>query len=316
MIVVEKADFAQSYDLRYPSFDGLEIHGILYAREAWTKGSEKRPVVLWPHGGPDSQEMHLFHPFFQFYALNGYAVFAPNFRGSTGHGRDYMFASRGDYGNGRVQQDIVEGVRYLHAQGIGDPRRVGIVGHSFGGYSALLGVTFAPELFKVGVAGAPPADFGWSMRWLVDAGDQGARPDRSLVAALRALSVDPSDPATYARLHAQSPVANARKVGSPVLLIAGGADRVVAIREVIHYAAQLRRLGKPVSLYVEPGGGHSPVKPLPREAYVYLVEAMLHAHLGGAKPDAPGAELRAYLQKNMRLAGAEFAAFRKPGAVR
>ena len=267
------------------------------------------PLVAQVHGGPINHFRPGYDAISQLLANRGYAVFQTNFRGSTGHGREYMFASRGDYGNGRVQQDIVEGVRYLHAQGIGDPRRVGIVGHSFGGYSALLGVTFAPELFKVGVAGAPPADFGWSMRWLVDAGDQGARPDRSLVVALRALSVDPADPATYARLHAQSPVANVGRVRSPVLLLAGGADRVVAIREVIHYAALLRRLGKPVSLYVEPGGGHSPVKPLPRDAYVYLIEAMLHAHLGGARPDAPGAELRAYLKQNLRLAGPEFAAF-------
>jgi acetyl esterase/lipase len=87
-----------------------------------------------------------------------------------------------------------------------------------------------------------------------------------------------------------------------VLILAGGADRVVAIREVINYAARLKRLGKPVSLYVEPGGGHSPTERIPREAYAYLTEAMLHAHLGGAAPEAPGAELRAYLQKNLRLA--------------
>ena len=273
------------------------------------------PLVAHVHGGPINHFRPGYDGIAQMLANRGYVVFQSNFRGSTGHGREYMFASRGDYGNGRVQQDIVEGVRHLLAQGIGDPQRVGIVGHSFGGYSTLLGVTFAPELFKVGVAGAPPADFGWSMKWLVDAGDQGALPDRSLVATLRALSVDPADPATYARLHAQSPVANVGKLRSPVLLLAGGADRVVAIREVIHYAALLRRLGKPVSLYVEPGGGHSPIAPLPREAYAYLIEAMLHAHLGGAEPDAPGAELRAYLQKNMRLVGTEFAAFRKPGAI-
>ncbi len=304
-----EASLARKIPFAYRASDGMRVHGFLLVPPGVDPA--RAPLVAQVHGGPINHFRPGYDGIAQLLANRGYAVFQTNFRGSTGHGRDYMFASRGDYGNGRVQQDIVEGVRYLHAQGIGDPGRVGIVGHSFGGYSALLGVTFAPEVFKVGVAGAPPADFGWSMRWLVDTGDQGALPDRSLVAALRALSVDPADPATYARLHAQSPVANAGKVGSPLLLLAGGADRVVAIREVIHYAAQLRRLGKPVSLYVEPGGGHSPTKPLPREAYVYLVEAMLHAHLGGAKPDAPGAVLRAYLQKNMRLAGPEFAAFAK-----
>jgi pimeloyl-ACP methyl ester carboxylesterase len=149
------------------------------------------------------------------------------------------------------------------------------------------------------------------MRWLVAAGDQGALPDRSLALSLRALAIDPADPATYARLHAQSPVVNVARLRRPLLLLAGGADRTVAIREVIHYAARLQVLHKQVSLYVEPGGGHSPVDPLPREAYVYLMEAMLRAHLGGAEPDAPGAELRAYLRKNLRLAGPEFAALKK-----
>jgi dipeptidyl aminopeptidase/acylaminoacyl peptidase len=270
-----------------------------------------QPLVAQVHGGPINHFRPGYDGIAQLLANRGYAVFQANFRGSTGHGRDYMFASRGDYGNGRVQQDIVEGVRYLLAQGIGDPQRVGIVGHSFGGYSTLLGVTYAPELFKVGVAGAPPSDLAWSMRWLVAAGDQGALPDRSLALSLRALAIDPADPATYARLHAQSPVVNVARLRRPLLLLAGGADRTVAIREVIHYAARLQVLHKQVSLYVEPGGGHSPVDPLPREAYVYLMEAMLRAHLGGAEPDAPGAELRAYLRKNLRLAGPEFAALKK-----
>jgi dipeptidyl aminopeptidase/acylaminoacyl peptidase len=100
-------------------------------------------------------------------------------------------------------------------------------------------------------------------------------------------------------------------VRRPLLVMAGGADRTVAARGVIDYVARLRRLAKPVSLYVEPNGGHSPVAPVPREAYAYLMVEMLHAHLGGAEPDAPGAELRAYLRKNLRLAGPEFAALKK-----
>jgi acetyl esterase/lipase len=298
-----ETSLAHKIPFAYRASDGKQVRGFLLLPPR--ADPTRIPLVAQVHGGPLNHFGPGYDGLAQLLANRGYAVFQSNFRGSTGHGRDYMFAAHGDYGNGRVQQDIVDGVRYLLAQGIGDPQRVGIVGHSFGGYSALLGVTFAPELFKVAVAGSPPADFAWSMRWLLDSGDQGALPDRSLAAALRALSVDPADSATYMRLHAQSPVANASRLGRPVLILAGGADRVVAIREVINYAARLRRLGKPVSLYVEPGGGHAPVDKVPRDAYAYLVEAMLHACLGGAAPDAPGAELRAYLQKNLRLADRE-----------
>jgi len=85
-------------------------------------------------------------------------------------------------------------VRWLLAQGIDDKARVGTVGHSFGGYSALLGLTFQPDLFKVGVAGSLSAGLGWAMRWLLDAGEQGDLLDRSFKHTLRrpvSLLVDP-----------------------------------------------------------------------------------------------------------------------------
>jgi acetyl esterase/lipase len=300
---------ARKVPIVYTASDGMRVRGFVLLPPG--VDVSHAPLIAQVHGGP----INLFRPGYdtiaQLLANRGYVVFQSNFRGSTGHGRDYVLAPHGDYGNGRVQQDIVEGVRWLLKQGVGDARRVGIVGHSFGGYSALVGTTFQPDLFKVSVAGSPPADLAWSMRWLLDAGDQGARPDRSLLAQLRLLSFDPGDAATYARLHAQSPLANAAQLRRPVLLLAGGEDRAVPIREVVHYAAQLRRLGKPVTLYVEPNGGHSPTDPLPREAYIYLMEAMLHAHLGGAAPDAPGPKLREYLQRNVRLAGPEFAELTK-----
>jgi dipeptidyl aminopeptidase/acylaminoacyl peptidase len=304
-----EAALARKIPFDYTASDGMLVHGFLLL----PPGADPAhlPLVAQVHGGPINHFRPGYDALAQLLANRGYAVFETNFRGSTGFGRDYTSAPHGDYGNGRVQQDIVEGVRYLLAQGIGDPERVGIVGHSFGGYSALQGVTFQPELFKVGVAGSPPPDLAWGMRWLVASGDQGASPDRSLSLMLRALQMDPSDPATYARLHSQSPVANVARVRRPLLVMAGGADRTVAARGVIDYVARLRRLAKPVSLYVEPNGGHSPVAPVPREAYAYLMVEMLHAHLGGAEPDAPGAELRAYLRKNLRLAGPEFAALKK-----
>ncbi|MDQ2702598.1 MAG: prolyl oligopeptidase family serine peptidase [Pseudomonadota bacterium] len=304
-----EASLARKIAFSYPASDGMQVRGFLLLPPGADPAT--LPLVAHVHGGPINHFRPGYDGIAQMLANRGYAVFQSNFRGSTGHGREYMFASRGDYGNGRVQQDIVDGVRHLLARGIGDPDRIGIVGHSFGGYSALLGVTFAPDLFKVGVAGAPPADLAWSMQWLLDAGDQGDLPDRSLLASLQALRIDPTDPATYARLHAQSPAVNAALMRRPLLLMAGAADRTVAIREVVHYAAKLQTLGKPVTLYVEPNGGHSPRDPLPREAYAYLMESMLHAHLGGAAPEPPGARLKAYLRANIRLAGPEFAG-RKP----
>jgi dipeptidyl aminopeptidase/acylaminoacyl peptidase len=307
-----EAALARKLPFDYAASDGMRVHGFLLLPPG--ADPARVPLVVDVHGGPINHFRPGYDAIAQLLANRGYAVFQTNFRGSTGFGRDYTFAPHGDYGNGRVQQDIVDGVRYLLAQGIGDPERVGIVGHSFGGYSALLGVTFQTELFKVGVAGSPPPDLAWGMRWLVASGDQGALPDRSLALTLRALEMDPSDPATYARLHAQSPLANVAGMARPLLVMAGAADRTVAARGVIDYVSRLKQLAKPVSLYVEPNGGHSPVAPVPREAYAYLMVRMLQAHLGGAAPDAPGAELRAYLKANLRLAGPEFDALGKRAA--
>jgi dipeptidyl aminopeptidase/acylaminoacyl peptidase len=309
----EEAALARKLAIAYTASDGRRVHGFVLLPPG--VDAAHAPLIAHVHGGPINHFRPGFDGVAQFLANRGYVVFQSNFRGSTGHGRAYTFAPDGDYGNGRVQRDIVEGVRWLLAQGIGDAARVGIVGHSFGGYSALLGLTFQPDLFKVGVAGSPPADLGWGMRWLVDAGEQGDLPDRSLKQTLHALSLDATDPGVFARLHAQSPLANASKMRRPLLLMAGGADRTVAIRSVIDYVARLKAQGSPVTLLVEPNGGHSPVEPVPREAYLFAMESMLQRHLGGPQPEPPGPRLRAYLRENLRLAGPGFARFAaRPGA--
>ncbi|WP_287595638.1 prolyl oligopeptidase family serine peptidase [Thermomonas sp.] len=304
-----ESQLARKLAVSYLASDGLRVHGFVLLPPGVDPA--RAPLIAQVHGGPINHFRPGFDGVAQFLANRGYVVFQSNFRGSTGHGRAYTFAPNGDYGNGRVQRDIVEGVRWLLARGIGDGDRVGIVGHSFGGYSALLGVTFQPELFKVGVAGAPPTDLGWSMRWLVDAGEQGDLPDRSLRHTLRALSLDATDPAVFARLHAQSPLANAARMRRPLLVMAGGADRTVAIREVTNYVATLKASGWPVTLLVEPGGGHSPLEPIPREAYLFAMETMLQRHLGGPVPEPAGPQLRAYLRENLRAAGPEFRALAK-----
>ncbi len=299
-----ESNLARKLAVSYVASDGLRVHGFVLLPPG--VDAAHAPLIAQVHGGPINHFRAGYDGTAQFLANRGYVVFQSNFRGSTGHGRAYTFSSNGDYGNGRVQQDIVEGVRWLLAQGIGDKARVGIVGHSFGGYSTLLGLTFQPELFKVGVAGSPPADLGWAMRWLVESGEQGDLPDRSLRQTLRALSLDGGDPATYARLHAQSPRVNVARMRRPLLIMAGSADRTVAIRDVTDYVARLRTLGQPVSLLVEPGGGHAPVDPIPREAYLFAMETLLQRHLGGPPPEPAGPRLRAYLRANLRLAGPEF----------
>lgn len=295
---------ARKIAFAYRASDGMRLHGFVSVPPGLDLS--RAPLVANVHGGPFNLTRPEFSAQTQLLANRGYVVFEPNFRGSTGHGRDYLFAGRGDFGNGRVQQDIVEGVRHLVALGIGDGARVGIVGASFGGYSALQGVTFQPELFKVAVAAVPPADFGWVLRSYARSQDQFAR-GIPMSVTMRQLALDPADAAIAERLYAQSPVANAPSLRRPVLLLAGGDDERVPIRSVLHYAATLRALGKDVNLFVDAEGGHQLVDPRTREAYLYLLERLLHRRLGGAAPRPPAAELRAHLRKHLRLVGPDLA---------
>jgi len=305
---------ARKIPFAWRASDGMRLHGFLWL----PPGADpvRLPLIALIHGGPwDAASPDQFGTgYSQFLANRGYAVFEPNFRGSTHHGRAYVFAAHGDFGNGRVQQDIVEGVRYLLGQGIGDARRVGIGGASFGGYSTLLGLTWQPGLFKVGVAMVPPPDFALDLRWV-------ARSPEALNLSryipfedwLRLLSLDIDDPRAMVRLHAQSPLAQAARMDRPLLIFAGGVDRRVPLQGVLGYAAKLKLLGKDVSLLVDPQSDHYNDKPLAREAYFYLLALMLHRHLGGLAPAPPDAALRDYLYRNLRIAGSDLRDLRGTG---
>jgi dipeptidyl aminopeptidase/acylaminoacyl peptidase len=300
----DAATLAPKLAVSWRGSDGMRLHGFLMLPPGVDPATA--PLVAIVHGGP----FNLVRPDFsndgQLLTNRGYVVFLPNFRGSTGFGADYLFAANGDFGNGRVQRDIVEGVQWLLDAGIGDRKRVGIVGASFGGYSALLGITFQPELFQVGVAAVPPADFGRVIREYAGAGAQ-MQAGIPMATSMRQLSLDPADPVLAQRLAAQSPIAHAATLRRPLLMLAGGEDERVPIRGVTHYAAQLKALGKDVSLFVDADAGHGIDDERTREAYYFLMETMLHRHLGGDLPPPASRALLAHVRRNLRLTGSAFA---------
>jgi dipeptidyl aminopeptidase/acylaminoacyl peptidase len=299
---IPDATLSQRQPMQWRASDGMRLHGFVHLPPG--RDAARAPLVVLPHGGPWNHARPEYNGIAQFLAHRGYAVFEPNFRASTGHGIAYTLAANGDFGNGRVQRDIVEGTRHLLASGIGDPQRVGIAGASFGGYSALLGVTFAPDLFKVAVAFVPPPDMAWTLRWILRNPESMAlgrtvpMPDM-----LRMLALDPDDTTRMAALRAQSPMANLARLRRPVLLVAGGEDRRVGIASVVEYAARLKLAGKDVSLFIDDEAGHVNRTPLARESNLYLLEAMLHRHLAGPAPAPPDGALRGYLIGSQRLCG-------------
>ena len=108
-------------------------------------------MVIYPHGGPWAHDEWGFDNYVQFFASRGYAVFQPQFRGSTGHGIHHQEAGYGQWGYA-IQDDITDGVSWLIEQGIADPDRICIVGSSFGGYAAAMGVAKTPDLFRCAIS--------------------------------------------------------------------------------------------------------------------------------------------------------------------
>lgn len=295
-----EAQLAERIALRYPASDGFPVHGYLTLPPGRKAGS--LPLVTLVHGGPWSHVRGGYSVVAQLLANRGVAVFEPNFRGSTGYGERYTTAPGTDYGNGRAQRDIIDGVRWLLAQGVGDPQRLAIAGSSFGGYATLLALTHTPGMFRFGLAGQPPTDFARTLR--LGAAEPARPGERPLRLMLAELGIDPDKPAQMAPIARAAPHRLAGQVRAPLLLVAGARDEKIEVEAVADYVARLQELGKPVSLLVDPDEGHNPRNPLARRAQMHLLLRMLHRYLGAPPPPAADAELARYLARTLRADGA------------
>ncbi|MEL7058569.1 MAG: prolyl oligopeptidase family serine peptidase [Acidobacteriota bacterium] len=287
--------------LSYIASDGNEVHGFVSLPRMGDLSSA--PIVVQVHGGPWNHARSGYSGLAQFLADRGYVVFEPNFRGSTGYGFRYLASAQGDFGDGRVQQDILDGVDHLATLGWGDGQRVAIIGHSFGGFSVLGALAFTPDRFRVGIASAAPIDLTRSLRRVAEQEVDDGTP--SLRAVASELLIDLEDPAAVAALRQRSPEHRVADTARPLLMIAGARDAKVSVVEIRHYALELERRGRDISLLIDPSAGHGFHKPLLRTAHAYLLETLLAQHLDG-EPIPPPADprLRDYLDANLVLRGA------------
>jgi dipeptidyl aminopeptidase/acylaminoacyl peptidase len=184
------------------------------------------------------------------------------------------------------------------ARGFGDRTQQAVVGHSFGGYAALLAVTHHAQRFRFALAAAPPTDYGWTKAW------QAAHDDGTIAASGRPAAIEFvqhgfrfDDPAWRARMTRESPLAGVEHLRVPLYLWAGAHDPRVPLKSVTHYAAAARGAGKPVTLLIDPDAGHVPATPLGTEAWLHLLEHAAARHFGTvATPASP--ELAEFLLRN------------------
>ena len=257
--------------VKYPSSDGLEIPAYL----TLPKGVEAKnlPTVIFPHGGPWGRDSWGYDAFAQFLANRGYAVLQPNFRASTGYGKKFLDAGN-KQGGEKMQDDVTWGAKYLIAQGIADPKRVGIMGGSYGGYATLAGVTFTPDLYAAAVSIVGPSN----LITLLESIPPYWEPIRKLFYARMG---DPNTPEGKAQLLRQSPLTSAAKIKTPLLVVQGANDPRVNKRESDQIVVALRDRGFPVEYLVAPDEGHGFARPVNNMAMFASAEKFLAKYLGG-----------------------------------
>jgi dienelactone hydrolase len=228
----------------YRAGDGLALQGVLTLPPG--TAPHGLPLVVLPHGGPESFDFVHFDWWAQAFAARGYAVFQPNFRGSGGYGTGLRNAGFGQWGR-KMQTDISDGVAALAAQGIVDPHRSCIVGASYGGYAALAGVTLQHGLYRCAASYGGVTDMHDMMHFEkdFDRGDQRHYSDPAMRYWISYLGVESADDTA---LDALSPRIRAAEADAPVLLIYGEKDTVVPPSQSKNMAVALKYADKAVEL--------------------------------------------------------------------
>ncbi len=255
--------------ISFTARDGLTVHGYLHL----PKGSNGKdlPTVLNVHGGPWHRDTWGYEPEGQWLANRGYAVLQVNFRGSTGYGKEFLNAGNREWG-GKMHNDLVDAVQWAIDEGITDPERVAIYGGSYGGYAALVGATFTPDLFKCAVDIVGPSNLITFIETIP--------PYWSTYLALLQKRVgNPETESDF--LKSRSPLFNVDEIKIPMLIAQGANDPRVKQSESEQIVAAMKAKGLDYEYMLFPDEGHGFAKPENRLRFYAEAERFLARHLGG-----------------------------------
>jgi len=280
---------AQMKPIRYPSSDGLEIPAYLVVPKGVP--GKNLPLLLVPHGGPWARDTFGYNAMAQFFANRGYAVLLPNFRSSTGYGETFLNAGNKQWGR-KMQDDITWGVKHLVSEGVADPKRVGILGGSYGGYAALAGVAFTPDLYAAAVSIVGPSSLLTLLESLPPYWEAGRK-------MFYARMGDPTTPEGKKQLEARSPLFSADKITTPLFVVQGANDPRVKKAESDQIVVALRDREFPVEYMVAPDEGHGFSRPVNNMAMYAAIEKFLAQHLGGRYQESMTPEVAARLKEIM-----------------
>ncbi|MGB5511641.1 MAG: S9 family peptidase, partial [Woeseiaceae bacterium] len=265
---IDPAHLVSSEVVRYKSFDGLEIPGILYKPLA-ASAENPAPALVWVHGGPGGQSRRGYSPTIQHLVNHGYAVLAANNRGSSGYGKTFFHLDDKRHGEEDLQ-DIVYARAYLETLDWVDGDRVGVIGGSYGGYMVAAALAFEPEAFDVGINIFGVTNWVRTLEsippWWEDFKE--------------ALYDEMGDPAVDSERHRRiSPLFHAENIVKPLLVVQGANDPRVLQIESDELVAAARENEVPVEYVVFPDEGHGFRKRENRiaasEAYVQFLDTYL-----------------------------------------
>jgi len=256
--------------IKYKARDGTLIPAYL----TLPAGVEAKnlPLVLLVHGGPHARDTFMFDWWSSFLASRGYAVLQANYRGSTGYGYDWFNAGRGGWGDGVMQTDVEDGADALVRSGTVDPKKICIVGGSYGGYAALAGATLTPDRYACAASINGLTD---PMKFLNDA-QKGSHGKRGMSAEwwLKSMGSD------MTHLKKITPVEHADQVKAPILILHGIDDSVVPIEQGRWMSNKLKREKKNVRYVELKGDDHWLSAASTRTQMLRELETFLAEHLG------------------------------------
>jgi len=233
------------YPFTVEARDGLVLQGYLTVPKS--AKSLGLPIVIYPHGGPWVRDYYGYDPVVQFLAYHGYAVIQVNYRGSTGYGFTHFDAARKDYGKG-INNDIIDTVRWAIENGMADPKRVAIMGFSYGGYATMNALTSEPDLFRCGVAMAGIYNVPLFMQMRLSEGSFYA------YEYWKEMIGDPRKEKD--KLREISPYYHIDRLRAPVFIYHGKEDHIVSMRQAQLLEKALNKAGKESKYMIMPGVGH------------------------------------------------------------
>jgi len=240
---IRSEDMVEPYLVHYPSRDGKwTISAFLYVPFNMQRNGQNAAIV-YIHGGPTSQTMNSFNRFVQFAVNQGYMVLAPNYRGSTGYGKEFQQANLFDMGGGDLQ-DVLAGVDWIKQTGHLDPKKIAVMGGSYGGYLSMMAVTKAPEIWAAGVPIVP------FVNWFTEIENEDPVLQQSDLATM-------GDPVKNKALYEErSPINYIDQIKAPLLLLAGGHDPRCPKSETQQVVDAIKKRGGTVDSKVYENEGH------------------------------------------------------------